>query len=218
MTNYVGLGDLAVFMGVAQSSLSAALADLALAAAQDAVRKYIDQVITLVTNDVAYIDGYGKPWLRLPERPVRSVALVEEGDATGGGTFETVPAADYRLRRSLLFRTDGAVWIPGNVNYRVTYTHGYDVGEIDSDSDSDFDALHVPAYISLVTLNAARRIYDGLGSSDGFGNAENIKQETIGSYSYTLSSSAEQLGAAAGVELLSAEKAILDRYNVKGAG
>jgi len=218
VSNFVGLGDLAKFMNVAEAALNTALADLALQAAQAAIRGYIDQTITLVTNDVEVLDGYGKPWLRLHERPVRAVSKVEEGDGTTA-SFVEIPTTDWVLRRSLIFRVDGGVWLPGNVNYRVTYTHGWDTGSVDSDtSDSDFDPLHVPADISLVALNTARRLYGALGTSDGVSKAGNIKQETIGAYSYTLSTVAEQVGAAAGVELLLAEKMVLDRYRYEGAG
>lgn len=217
-TNFVGLGDLAIFMHVSQASLNTALADLALAAAQAAVRGYLDQEITFHQDRVEVLDGFGKPWLRLRERPVRSVLKVEEGDGTLAD-FTTLAAVNYVVRRSLLIRVDGAVWLPGNVNIRVTYSSGYDSGTVDSDtSDSDYDPLHVPADITLVTLNAARRMYSTLGTSDGVSKAGNIKQETIGAYSYTLSTISEQVGAAAGVELLLAEKAVLDRYLIEGAG
>jgi len=196
---------------VAESSLTAALADLALAAGQAAVRKYLDQEITFVADDVILLDGFGKPWLRLPERPVRAVTLVEEGDGTTAD-FETVDADDYVVRRSLLFRVDGTGWAPGNVNVRVTYDHGWDVGEVDSDSDSDFDHPNVPADIVLATLSAARRMYEHMGDEP---QATDIIQESIGGYSYTLSSEARK---SAGVDLLAAEKIILDRYRAVGAG
>lgn len=209
--HYVGLGDLAAFMGTTTAALNTALADLAVSAAESRVRKYIDQTITLVSGDVVYLDGNGRYKLRLPQRPVRSVALVEEG--YGDPTWETLDADSYHLRGSILIRWDGAKWMPGQANVRVTYTHGYDVGAIDSDfSDSDFDAQHVPADLSLATLSLARRIYENLGASAD-GAVGDIKQETIGSYSYTLSTAVEQ---AAGVELLQAERFVLDAYKMNG--
>lgn len=212
LDHFVGLGDLAAFMGIATADLSTALADLALSAAENRVRQYTDQRITVVSGDLVYLDGNGRTKLRLPERPVRSVTLVEEG--TGDPVWAAVDADDYHLRDSVLIRWDGAPWYAGEANYRVTYTHGYDVGAVDSDwSDSDYDAQHVPADLSLATLSLARRIYENLGSEAGAGSLGGIKQETIGSYSYTLSSANE---AAAGVELILAEKAVLDSYRMNG--
>lgn len=191
-------------------SLTAGLADLALAAAQQAVRQYLDQEITYVAGDVAILDGNGKPWVRLPERPVRSVISVEEGDGTASD-FATVDADDFVVRRSILYRVDGAVWTVGNVNLRVTYNHGWDVGQIDSDSDSDYsNTNNVPADIILATLSAARRMYEGLGTT---ADTSDIVQETMGSYSYTRDSKAVQSGA---VELIPAERMILNRYRMPG--
>jgi len=198
-------------MEVATSALNAGLADLTLAAAQASVRKYLDQEITFVSGDIVLLDGNGKPWLRLPERPVRAVTTVEEGDGTTAD-FEAVEAVDYVLRRSILYRVDGGYWTPGNVNIRVTYDHGWDVGEVDSDSDSDFDSPNVPGDIVLATLSAARRLYENTGTG---GSSGDIVQETIGSYSYTLSSEARRAG---GVGLIDAEKLIIERYRFGGAG
>lgn len=198
-------------MEVATSALNAGLADLTLAAAQASVRKYLDQEITFVSGDIVLLDGNGKPWLRLPERPVRAVTTVEEGDGTTAD-FEAVEAVDYVLRRSILYRVDGGSWTPGNVNIRVTYDHGWDVGEVDSDSDSDFDSPNVPGDIVLATLSAARRLYENTGTG---GSSGDIVQETIGSYSYTLSSEARRAG---GVGLIDAEKLIIERYRFGGAG
>lgn len=210
--HYVGLGDLAAFMGTTTSALNTALADLSLSAAEARVRKYIDQTITLVSGDVVYLDGNGRYKIRLPQRPVRSVALVEEGFA--GPDWETLSTDSYHLRGSILIRWDGAKWLPGQANLRVTYTHGYDVGAIDSDfSDSDFDAQHVPADLSLATLSLARRIYENLGADAEAGALGGIKAETIGAYSYTLSEAVE---ASAGVDLIQAERFVLDMYRMQG--
>lgn len=198
-------------MGTTTTALNTALADLALSAAEQRVRNYIDQQITLVSGDVAYLDGNGRYKLRLPERPVRTVTLVEEGFA--GPDWETLTSDAYHLRGSILIRWDGARWLPGQANIRVTYTHGYDVGAIDSDySDSDFDAQHVPADLSLATLSLARRVYESLGAASDT-TLGGIKQETIGAYSYTLSEAVE---ASAGVELIQAERFVLEAYKMNG--
>jgi hypothetical protein len=209
MTNFIGLGDLASFMSTTIPALNQALADLAVSAAQSKVRRYLDQEITLVSGDLVYLDGNGRKKIRLPERPVRSVALVEEGPSD---LWTTLDSDAYFLRDSILIRWDGSVWCPGEANLRVTYTHGYDVGAIDSDwSDSDFDAQHVPADISLAALSLARRMYENMGASpEGAGE---LTQETIGAYSYTLSEAAQK---AAGVDLIQAERYVLDSYKMNG--
>lgn len=202
MTDFIGIADLATFMRVDSASLDTALANLSVQAAQSVVRNYLGQELTLHVDDVAYLDGTGKPWIRLPERPVISVASVTlDGD--------TVGPTEYLLRRSLLIRTDRGSWTIGNVNVVVTYTHGYQTAVLDSDtSDSDFDVNHIPPDISLVALILARRSYERSIS----GEQGTIKSETIGTYSYTL---ADQAGVS---EMTDAERSVLDAYLVKGYG
>lgn len=202
MIDFIGLADLASFMQVSESSLNTALANLACQAAQSIVRGYLSQEITLHADDEVKLDGTGKPWLRLPERPVIEVSsIVVDGDR--------VDSADYVLRGSMLIRTDHGWWRLGNANVVVTYTHGYQTAGLDSDtSDSDFDINHVPADISLVALILARRIYDRSST----GEMGEVRQETIGSYSYTLASSAQNS------EMTDAERSVLDRYLIEGYG
>lgn len=229
MLPYIAIGDLATFLGVATTALNAALADLAVAAAQAKVRRFLNQEITYHAADVLYMDGNGTRRIRLPERPVRNVALVEEGisDSTWMSlvdpiwqnlveppTWVTLDSSFYHVRGAVLVRWDGLMWRSGYANLRVTYDHGYDVGAIDSDtSDSDYNAPHVPADISMVTLALARRMYADMGATAAM--AGSVKQETIGSYSYTLTDAAEK---AAGVDLVYAEKSVLEAYRIKGAG
>lgn len=208
MTDYVGRADLAIFLGIDVSTIDPARADLALAAAQASVRRYLDQELTLVAGDVVLLHGSGNARLRLPQRPVRSVALVQEGDGSSA-SFETVADTDYVLRDDILYRIN-ADWPREFVTVQVTYTHGYDVGQVDSDSDSDYDANHMPADINLVTLNAARRIYEASGVAP---TEPGLTGERIGNYSYTRSAEAAGVGSG---ELINAEKLVLDGYRVTG--
>jgi hypothetical protein len=205
--DYIGRGDLATYMGVASTDLSAALADLAVAAAMASVRSYVDQEITFHQNHSIRLDGSGTSRLRLPERPVRLVVSVTEDDTV-------LAATEYVLRDSILVRLGGCAWSTLNpVNVAVVYSHGYDTGAIDVDvSDSDFDALHIPADLVLATLSAARRTYEHLGATPALAG---VRSETIGAYSYTLEDS--QAGAA-GVDLIDAERKVLDRYRYRGSG
>lgn len=214
---FISTADLATFMHVDEATLNPALASLAVAAAQQRVRNFLNQQITLVTDDVVLIDGNGSRQIRLPERPVRSITQIKENG-------NVLDPSEYTLRRSLVIRVGGQieiwtwptelmfdVWRVGVGNIEVTYTHGWDVGEIDSDgSDSDYEPLHVPADILLVALKAAKRGYESMGE-----DAEEWvdKQETIGAYSHTLS---DAVLAAAGVSLLPGEETVLGDYKIKG--
>lgn len=202
-----------MFLETTVASLNLSLSNLALSAAEQRVRNYLDQHITYVANDVVYLDGNGRGKLRLPERPVISVIQVEEG--WGDPTWTVLDADSYHVRESVLIRWDGSAWVPGEANVRVTYHHGWITSAVgvDSDiSDSDFTANYIPADLSLATLSMARRIYESLGAESASTGGD-IRQETIGSYSYTLS---EAAAAAAGVELILAEKAVLDAYKMNG--
>lgn len=206
MSDFISRADLAAFLDVELASLDNALSALAVASAQASVRKYLDQEITYVASDERLVDGTGTRILRLHERPVRGVNLVEDSDGN------TVDATTYVLRRNqLIFLDAETVWEKGLANYTVTYSHGWNTGQVDSDSDSDFETLSVPADIVLVTLALARRVYQH-GGEDAQGE---LKSESIGDYSYTLADDAEQV---AGVKLNAAEQAVLDRYRVGGAG
>lgn len=209
MISFIGVGDLETFMEVSAGALNADLAELAVAASQQKIREYLDQEITYHANEVAYLDGGGRRKIRLPQRPVRAVDLVEE--RTGTATFSTLASENYFLRRSILIRVDGYIWEAGEANLRVTYDHGYDVGVMDSDPSTE--QIFVPADISLVALSLSRRMYENMGEEEE--SLGEVKQETIGSYSYTLSSAAEK---AAGVNMVFAEKEVLNAYKVKGAG
>lgn len=209
MISFIGIADLETFMGVASGTLVVDLAELSVAASQQKVRQYLDQEITYHANDVAYLDGSGRGKMRLPERPVRAVDLVEE--KSGTATWQTLAAENYLLRGSILIRMDDLAWTAGEANVRVTYDHGWDVGAMDSDPLTD--QLFVPADISLVALTLARRMYEAMGEEAIL--LGDVKQETIGAYSFTLSAAAEK---AAGVNLVIAERSVLDSYKMKGAG
>lgn len=198
MTDFVSTGDLALFMET--DGLSEPIARLAVAAAQASVRKYVDQEITLVEDDVLGADGTATAVLRLPERPVRAVASVQANGAE---------VTAFTRRRSLLIRTDGKVWPRGRGNVEVTYSHGWDVGadllDSDSDSDSAGDLLTVPADIVLVTLCVARRAYQSAGIDDPAA----VVSETVGAYASTFTPVAE---------LVKLEERALRRYKIVGSG
>lgn len=205
MLSYLGVGDLATFMGVTSSSLNQALASLSISSAMASVRSYVDQELTFHQNDSIRLDGTGTTRLRLPERPVRLVTSVTEDDTV-------LAATDYVLRDSILTRLQNLVWSavePANI--AIIYSHGWDVGDVDANiSDSDFDQLHIPADLVLATLSVARRSYE----HSGLVAVGAVKSETIGGYAYTLDDSAVEEGT----DLIPAEEHVLDRYRFRGSG
>lgn len=198
--DFVSVTDLEIFLGVTEGSLTPELASLAVNAAQATVRNYLQQEITY-NSETIRLDGTGKSLLRLPQRPVREVASVTES-----GTSLTV-VDDYLRDRSFLVRVD-CFWVKGVRNVEVQYGHGWDVSDL---SDSQSDYIPVPADIILATLSAARRFYQQQGTT----STGSVISEKMGDYSYRLSDEAQQ---AAGNDLITAEKAVLDWYKVGGAG
>lgn len=191
--------DLADYMDV--DELYVTSAELAIGAAEQAVRKYLDQHITLVTDDIETHDGNGRIRLRLRERPIREVTAVFE-DGT------ELDAEAYVLDKSVLKRVDGYVWARGVQNIEVEYTHGWDgISDLLTSEGMEF-AFPVPADIRLVTLNIARRTF----SSQGEQTDITLTGETIGQYSYTRDGTAAQETDAS--SLLLAEKTVLDRYRI----
>lgn len=161
------------------------------------VRTYIGQTINLVQNDVEVHSGSGRMKLRLRERPVRSVSEVKIDD-------KVMDPAGYNVRGAIITFTDMDYWWKGDDNIRVTYTHGYDLGE---PSDNN-----VPADIRLVALLLAARIWQYIGVPIAVGG---LSGETIGDYSYTLDTAGSTSSA---IELYEAEKYCLDKYRIDLVG
>lgn len=198
---YVTLEDLAEFLRVDESDLAPG-AQLALDAAQAAVRRYLDQDITLVIDDVEVHDGRGKGRIRLRQRPVREVTeVVVDGVPLDGDLWAVrnhmVELVDYY---------DAFPWGRGNVV--ITYSHGWDT---ELSYEYEIDEM-VPADIRWATLSASRRTYLDFGEDEGTGA---VQSETIGAYSYQTASELRQAAAAAGTDLYPPELAILDRYRVQ---
>lgn len=192
LDDYVGLQDLADFMLV--DTLPQSLAELQLAAAMQSVRKYLDQDITFVADDVEYHDGRSRDKVRLRQRPVREVTSVVVDD-------EVIDPSEYVVRGAVIQFLNGTGWPTWRWNTNnivVTYDHGWDA--------SLSDPMPVPADIRLATLSTARRRLMNSGETN-----ETLASETIGKYSYTRDSAA---GSDA-FGLLPAETAVLDRYAVR---
>lgn len=161
----------------------------ALEGATQLIRKYCDSEITIVEDDVVYLDGSGIDELVLPDREVTGVSeVILDYDlddpttlvASGEGT-----ASEYTFTaRGVLIRR-GGVWPIRRKSIQVTYTHGFE---------------EVPADIKIVTVAVASRAY----TQDG------ANQESVGSYS---ASFAGQPGV-----LTADEKRMLGRYKTARRG
>lgn len=139
-----------------QVTVPTAQATMLLELATSVVQGAVGQRIVDVT-DTALID-VTEPgrWLELPERPVRSVSLVQVDGTT---------ITDWVLRKQKLWRSVG--WLQSlspPTQVAVTYAHGYTAGS---------------QYLQLgknMTLALAKA---------GYGNPGNVKSESIDDYNVT---------------------------------
>lgn len=184
MTTLVDISDLAAWLDRDVAALNSAKAELFLDLASGLVRDALGQTIDYVQNDDVDLIGPGSSVILLPELPVWDVTLVEE--TRGTTTTELVEGRDYRLELG----QDGRVGIIRRLPrptaqwcnrdpVRVIYSHGYRTlygsGAVDE----------LPATLKTIVLESVAR---------GYGNPTGKKQETIGRYSYTDSSSTEKAG------------------------
>lgn len=192
LEHYVTIDDLADYMEVDELIVENALT--AIYSAEQSVRKYLGQEITSGVG-VEYHDGTGKQVLRLRERPVRRVDAVILDDVQ-------LDSSEWKLRGARIALPDG-YFTYGYDNVAVQYLHGYDLT-----SEGEYA---IPADIKLVTVSAARRIYDARGEDL---HMERIEQ--IGKYSYTnyTNSLIDTQNIIPDMELLDSEKLVLDRYKI----
>lgn len=99
-----------------------------LAVASGMIRRYLDQDITTVLDDVEYVDPVNGSVAVLRQLPVQSVSLVET--TTDGVTWTAVDPASYTVsRRQGIVSArpwTGVRWGYDPESWRVTYTHGYE--------------------------------------------------------------------------------------------
>jgi hypothetical protein len=151
-------------------------AQQALDIASDIVRNYCGHSISQILNDTVVLDGTGTHTLLLPAAPVNGIDQIEVNG-------EALDSTDYKWsKKGWVKRVDGLLFptTPGSVE--VIFNHGY---------------ATIPNDIVGVVLSLSSRAVDG---------ANNIKQETIGSYSVTYGDTSAVLRAD--------EKMILDTYKV----
>lgn len=200
---FVSSDDLAAFLGTTVDS-SALKTKIALDAACDAVRSYLDQEINFAENSVEWHSGHGylHDRIRLRQRPVTAVSEVRI-DVVAGSTGTVLDPANYNVRDSFVVRIDGGYFTAGNDNIKITYDHGWVVPPTSQ-------SAAVPADIRLVALSSARRVYSAVGTNDAAGSKQS---ETIGDYSYTIAAGITN-SASSAAELLMSETDVLDRYRI----
>lgn len=181
------LSELASYL---QRDLDTATALLAQQGAQKIVRTYCRQDITSATYTAANLairaeDTYWR--VDLPQRPVSAVTTVSvNGTAYTLGTDYAWNGASAYIRLARLVYTSAS--FQDEPRATVTYTAGYST---------------TPEDVKDVALAVAARQYD---------NPRGLRMESIDDYSGTRAGADDDL---AGVSLLAAEKAILDRYRVR---
>ncbi|MDN4645364.1 hypothetical protein [Arthrobacter sp. PsM3] len=125
--------DLATVQDLAAFSQQAIAADDATAifllkVASGMIRAFLDQTVTLMPDDVEYLDPVNSSFASLRELPVVSVSTVEISP-DGGLTWAVVPASSYKVSRrtgTITARQGSSVrWPADEESWRVTYTHGY---------------------------------------------------------------------------------------------
>lgn len=153
--------SLAVGRRVGLSPESEKLAD-AVRRASGRFRGQVGHHVTLVTADVAYLNGGGSGVLALPAAPVAGLTILVDGTPLAEYTDYTVDRAIglVRLKRGRVFPDE-----LGNI--RVTYTHGF------PDNAVPQDIQDVVGELAEMILNAEAGIQSRsvLGDSTAYGAA-----------------------------------------------
>jgi len=153
---FISSADLAAY--TRDDYLDSALALIALDAACEAVRGYVDQNLEAATSTDVWQDGDGSASLLLPVFPVTSVtAVTVYTDKTDTAPEVLVLDTDYVVDSGpgMVHRIDGGVFTRGRQNVKLTYAAGYSV---------------VPSDVRMVALQVAARIYEvGMVENDSAG-------------------------------------------------
>lgn len=212
--NLVTIEGMSAFLGVPIDDADF-LANLMCSIASDVVREYTGQTIHFVNNDIVMVDGTGTASLLLPQMPVVRVNAITTYDDHLLNEH-VLPTTEFILGDAgILWNTNGG-WPLGHRNVRVSYDHGWDVGELQSSPlPEDNTSVHVPAVILLVALRIAARGFLS-GSTVGSG-AGDKHSESIGSYSYTNETSQTAVTAAveSARQITADEAALLDPFVVQ---
>lgn len=145
--------ELADWFGVTLSEVEEGRADALLALATNLIQQEVEQTVEKVASDELLRRGTGADRVRLPERPVISVASV-----TLGGTV--VAPTEWYVDGDELVRIAGGWGSPEEV-LKIVYSHGYDT---------------VPAAIKAVCLAMVGRVWvnPGMTTEEQEGEARTV--------------------------------------------
>jgi hypothetical protein len=157
-------------------------AEMLIDMASEAVRGHTGQMVTLVTDDAISLPGSGLRSIQLPQIPVVNITSVSIG-----GTLLTITDDWVHGGSGILYRRPvDSVWVVGDGNVAVVYSHGYPEDD-------------VPADIRGVVLAAAARAW---------ANPTSLQSE--GTATYQASYGKGDAFSGATITLLEDEKATLD--------
>lgn len=196
VTPFISREDLSEYLGRDVENDPGAL--IAVDAACDVCRTFTEQTINAGSSTHVF-DGTGTDALLLRELPVTSVTSVAVSDGMSPPSLTTAGTFDFVLNgRGILYARDSAgtssfgnCWPRGRQNIRVSYSHGYTTGSVDS---------NLPRDLRMVALTVASRLL--IQGPTLF--------ETIGEVSTRY--------AAESTALMPTERAILRRYRRRGGG
>lgn len=161
MSAFATASDLATRLGVTLSSGEQTRATSLLNDASDLIRQEVKQDISLVQDDVLTIRGVHDRELKLPQRPLVSVASITYRDtADPADVAHTLDPENYyidggsliRYRSLGLLNFQGATgndWFGPMYELVITYTHGHET---------------VPTQVKTIAVEAVRRVWVNPGS------------------------------------------------------
>lgn len=202
-TPLITVEDLGLFLR--RSLTGDAAAGIAVEAANAIVFAEVGE-LEFTSADDLLIDGSGTDALLLPFIPVSRVRYVGLVDPAGGPDEELEEESEWRLGDGgILYKMPMTfAWPNGRARVHVIYDHGFQMIEPAS-GEPDF-AERVPSSLRLVALSIAARVY-----AAGVVGVGGVQSETMGKYSYTLSSTA---GGSAG-DLTTVERLVLSRFRTR---
>lgn len=128
MTDLASVEDLAAFSQLPIETNDETAVFL-IKVASGMIRAYLGQTVTLVEDDVEYVDPVNGYFASLGQLPVVSVSQVEVS-SDGGLTWSVAPAGSYKVSRrtgTITARSGSSVpWPSDEESWRVTYTHGFE--------------------------------------------------------------------------------------------
>lgn len=154
---------------------------LALDLATGAIRNEARQHISLVEDEDIVLAGRWSSDLWLPERPVIEISSIEI--VPSAGVSEPLGVTAYQWDGQGHIQLASGSWGGPSATVPITYTHGFET---------------IPDDIRGLCLQVASRVFDNPG---------NVAQESIGSYSYSVSTASRT-----GVALSEDERRICWRY------